>query len=114
LADDQTLIAAAARLIEDRKGERIVLMDLRETTIPTGYFLVAEGHGNVQVRAIARAILEGMPVSPRREEGLREGAWVLLDYGDFTVHVFDSALRAFYDLEGLWPDCIVEGWRPPP
>jgi len=114
LVEDEALLATAARLIEDRKGERLILMDLRETTIPTSFFLVAEGQGNVQVRAIARGILEGMPVAPRREEGLRDGAWVLLDYGGFVVHVFNSALRAFYDLEGLWPDCVVEDWRPAP
>ncbi|MFO8034085.1 MAG: ribosome silencing factor [Candidatus Bipolaricaulota bacterium] len=112
MEDELSLLRAAAQVIESRKGERLVLVDLNESTIPTSYFLIAQGKSEVQVRAIARALLEDLPIDPDRREGVGEGRWVLLDYGEFVVHLFVEEARDFYDLEGLWPDCVVDDWRP--
>lgn len=111
---DQELLVRARRLIEDKKGGRPVLIDLRETSIPTSYFLIAEGENPIHVRAMAEELLEKMPLEPMHEEGMAEGKWVLLDYGDFVVHLFEREARLFYDLEGLWPDRVVEPPKPPP
>ncbi len=105
------LLRRAASLISDKKGDRLVLLDLRETSIPTDFFLIAEGENPLHVRAIAEHLMEKLPVAPRRTEGLQDGRWVLLDYGDFVVHLFPREVRSFYDLEGIWPDKVVEGWR---
>ncbi len=110
--DELTLVRAAARVIEERKGGRLVLVDMRESSVPTGYFLIAEGEGAVQVRAIARALIDELPVAPGRQEGVSEGRWALLDFGDFIVHLFDREVRGFYDLEGLWPDYVVSDGLP--
>jgi ribosome-associated protein len=104
------LIARAISLIQEKKGEDIVLIDLRTTTIPAGFFLIAQGENPVHVRALAEELLEKMPIAPQHEEGLGEGRWALLDYGEFVVHLFDRATRAFYDLEGLWSDRLVRRW----
>lgn len=107
------LLGRAASLILAKKGDRLVLIDLQETSIPTDFFLIAEGENPIHVRAIAEHLIGQLPVEPRHTEGLSDGRWVLLDYGDFVVHLFAREVRAFYDLEGIWPDKVVEGWRPP-
>lgn len=102
------LVEKAAAIIEEKKGRELVLVDLSDTTIPTSYFLIASGENEKHVRALAEELLERMPLSPEHEEGLPEGRWVLLDYGDFVVHLFDPESRTFYDLDGLWSDKIVK------
>lgn len=104
----EALISKAISLLEEKKAERPVLIDLTETTIPTSYFLVVNGENQRHVQALAEELLEKMPIAPLHEEGLPEGNWVLLDYGDFVIHIFDRASRSFYDLEGLWSDRIVD------
>lgn len=107
------LVRRAAQLILDKKGQRLVLLDLRETSFLTDFFLIAEGENPAHVRAIAEHLQEHLPVAPRHTEGFSEGRWVLLDYGDVVVHLFQRDVRAFYDLEGIWVDRVVEGWIPP-
>lgn len=101
------LLRRAANLIEEKKGGRIVLIDLRDTSIPTDFFLIADGENQIHIQAIAKELLDKMPILPSHEEGLTEGKWVLLDYGDFVIHLFDREARAFYDLENLWADKVV-------
>ena len=102
------LLARAWELITEKKGARLLLLDLRDTSIPTSFFLIAEGENPLHVRAIAEELLDKMPLEPLHTEGIAEGRWVLLDYGDFVVHLFEREARLFYDLEGLWADKIVE------
>jgi len=109
----EDLIEKAAAILEEKKGTELVLMDLSDTTIPTSYFLIASGENPKHVQALAEELLERMPLAPEHEEGLPEGRWVLLDYGDFVVHIFDREARTFYDLDGLWSDKIVKrDWSP--
>jgi ribosome silencing factor RsfS/YbeB/iojap len=72
------------------------------------YFLICAGRNRRQVRAIAESISTRLKqetgMGPRSVEGMESGRWVLLDFGDVVVHVFDEPLRGFYDLEGLWKD----------
>jgi len=84
-----------------------VLIDLSESHSYTDYLLVASGQGSRGVSAIAEHIEKVMTERGVRsigKEGLREGNWALLDFGDFVVHIFDQHLREFYDLESLWFD----------
>jgi len=104
----EDLIRRAAEIIEEKKGAEITLIDLSDTTIPTSYFLIASGENPKHVQALAEELLDRMPIAPEHDEGLQEGRWVLLDYGDFVVHLFDRETRIFYDLEGLWADKIVD------
>lgn len=91
---------------DDRKGADIVLLKVADVSYLADYFIVVTGFSNVQVRAIARAIEEKVETEwqrkPLRTEGLTEGAWVLLDYGDVIVHIFLPREREFYNLEAFW------------
>lgn len=101
----KALLAAQAAI--DKKALGPVLIDLTETQSYTDYLLVASATGSRAVRAIAEHVEQVMPsmaISPLGVEGITEGRWALLDYGELVFHVFDQPLREFYDLEGMWFD----------
>src|SRR5215467_11418605 len=101
------LILVAARAAAEKKGLDIVALDLRKVASFTDYFLVCAGSNPRQVKAIAESVEERLRKSGRRplhSEGYSTAEWILLDYGDFIVHVFSNAARRFYDLERLWRD----------
>lgn len=103
---EQDAIAAANAAIAKLAIEP-VLMDLSQAHSYTDYLLVVSGQGTRGVSAIAEHIKEAMTergVKLLGSEGLREGNWALLDFGDMVVHVFDQHLREFYDLESMWFD----------
>jgi ribosome-associated protein len=100
-------LKAALEAVKDRKGVDPVLIDLREVSDATDFFLVVSGTSDTHVRAVAENVVESLGargVRPYTVEGLQAGRWVCLDYVDFVVHVFHPTLRAFYQLEGLWGD----------
>ena len=97
----------AMELAVDRKGQEMMLLDLRGLSNSTDYFLLVNGTSDTHVRAIADHIIdelrkEGM--KPDHIEGLRTERWVLMDFIDFVVHVFHPTAREFYQLERLWGD----------
>ncbi len=96
-------------IIEDKKGENISLIDLREVdgTI-CNYFIICEAQSTTQVEAIANEI-EGKIHETRKERALRiqgreNGLWIVMDYGDLFVHIFERETRTFYGLDELWSD----------
>ena len=91
----------------NKKAETMKILDLREISSFTDYFLVCTGHSNKQVQAIADSIviqLKEDGFAPISVEGYREGRWIVVDFGDVVVHVFLDALRDYYDIETLWFD----------
>jgi len=91
----------------DLKAMRPVVLDMREVTVITDYFIICHGTSNVHQRAIADRVLERFEerrVRPLGSEGLRQSEWALLDYGDVVVHIFSEGARDFYSLERLWND----------
>lgn len=79
----------------------------------TDYFVISSGSNDRQVRAIAEEVerqVKGRGVSPRAIEGLDDARWVLMDFGDFVVHVFNDEARSFYNLERLWSDAPRLDW----
>jgi ribosome-associated protein len=91
----------------DKKAVEPLLLDVRELCSYCNYQLVLSGRSERQVEAIADGISAGMKaqgIRPLSTEGTRGGAWQLLDFGDFVVHVFHHPARDHYDLEGLWID----------
>lgn len=98
-----------AEVAEAKRAEDIVILDLRDQTLVTDYFVICTGTSRVQIRAIAEAVAEEL--ERQRFRGAREGdeaaQWVLMDYGDVVVHVFGPEARAFYRLERLWSDAAV-------
>lgn len=105
-AADLTWRAALSAL--GRKAEELVILDVRELVSYAQFFIICHGHSSRQVSAIAEAIRADLKAEadeiPLGIEGLDTGRWVLVDYGDLVVHVFDEHLRRFYDLEALWVD----------
>ena len=90
-----------------KKAIGLVMLDVRELTSIADVFIVCSGISNRQVSAIAEYIqvdLKKQGIKPLSVEGIKEGHWVLLDYGHVIIHVFYEPVRNFYDLEGLWVD----------
>jgi ribosome-associated protein len=97
-------VVAAA---EERKAYDLRVLQMGEVTSFTDYFLICSGTSGRQVKAIADAVeqtMKGEGVRPLQIEGYKNGRWVLMDYGDFVVHIFDQETRLFYRLERLWAD----------
>lgn len=98
---------AVARLASDVKADDILVLDLSKMSSITDYFVLCTGRSDVQVQAICHKVVEGLRedgVRPLSSEGLENGHWALLDYGDVVVHVFQKATRELYDLERLWAE----------
>jgi len=92
---------------EKRKSEDIVILDVRNLTSVADAFIICSGRSNRQVTAIAETIrteLKSQGIRPLNVEGIKEGHWVLMDYGHIVIHVFYEPVRQFYNLEGLWAD----------
>ena len=96
----------AARTADDNRGRDIVVLDLRELTTMFDYFVIASGTSRRQLHAISEqidhALEEGMGDRRMGIEGYSESRWILLDYGDVVIHLFDPETRAYYALEDLW------------
>lgn len=101
------IVADAVRAIESRKGEKIVVLDLRGLSDAADYFVIASGTSDAHVRGIADGVMAAMAEAGQpalHVEGLGSGRWVLLDFVDVIVHLFHPETRAFYRLERLWQD----------
>ena len=97
-----------ARLALENKALDLVVIELIGTTAMTDYFLVCGGTSERHTQAMADHIevsLKKGGVLPRGIEGRTAGKWILMDYGDVIIHIFQDSERAFYDLEALWADC---------
>ncbi|MEM9486925.1 MAG: ribosome silencing factor [Cyanobacteria bacterium P01_F01_bin.116] len=106
--DEQALALAMAiaNAADDRKAEDITILQVGDASYLADYFVIATGFTNVQVRAIARSIESTLEDdhgrSPLRTEGTEEGKWVIYDYGEVIVHIFQPREREYYDLEAFW------------
>jgi ribosome-associated protein len=106
------LITEVITGIEDVKGENITILDLREIeNTVCDYFIICEGNSNTQVSAISGSIQKKVSKSlqdkPWHVEGEPNAEWILIDYVNVVVHVFQIHVREFYNLEGLWGDAKI-------
>lgn len=98
-------VVESARAALDRKAYDLVVLETGKLTSIADYFVLCSGRSDTQVQAIAEAVQEHLArhgVRPISVEGVERGQWVLLDYGDLVVHVFQVPVRQFYDLDRLW------------
>ncbi len=105
--DVEQLVRDAAYAAAEKKATDVIAFKVADLLVVTDYFLVATGATDRQVKSIADEVEDKMReagIKPIGREGERENTWVLLDYGDFVVHVFQPAEREFYRLEKLWSD----------
>ena len=108
------LVRAAARAASDKLGTQIVAFDVSEQLAITDAFVIASASNDRQVKAIVDEVedkLREIGAKPIRREGERDGRWVLIDYGDIVVHVFDQESREYYALEELWADAPRVDWK---
>ena len=105
--DDKNLALTIADLASEKQAQGLEIIDVSSVADYTDFVLVCGGRSERQVRAIAEAIQVGLKkqeVQALGVEGLSQGHWVLLDYGNVVVHVFHEHARGYYDIEGLWMD----------
>jgi len=98
-------------VIADRKGEDVLLLDIRDISILADYFVIGSAVSKRQTKAMVNGIIEetkeDFDTKPLRVEGEPESGWVLMDYGAVVVHLFAPEARDYYDLEGFWEDARV-------
>ena len=103
---ERALLCAAYAL--EKKADNVRLLDVRGISSLTDYLLIASGRSDRQVQAVAESVHLGLKKEhatlPLGIEGMKEGRWVLIDYGDVMVHVFQEPVREYYDLDGLWSE----------
>jgi len=91
----------------EKKAKELVILNVKEISAFTDYFLIMSGTSDRQVRAIADAIQENLKLAgilPLGIEGEAAGQWILMDYDDVVIHIFLETIRSFYDLERLWTE----------
>jgi ribosome-associated protein len=102
------LARLTARIAAETRGSEILILDLRELTPVVDYFVIATGSSRRQMHAMAdeieKVVKHDLHDRKRGAEGYEEGRWIVLDYGDVMVHLFDPEARGYWDLEGLWSD----------
>lgn len=102
----------AVDAVLSKKAYDVAVMDMREVSGVAEYFVIASGGSDLQIKAISDAVQEQVEERcgerPWHTEGVEHRRWVLLDYVDLVVHIFNEEKRAFYDLERLWGDAPIE------
>lgn len=104
---EKEMVRLAIQSLEDKKGEDIRIIDIREVSVLADYFIIASGSNANQVQAMTdnvEEVLGKAGYEPRQIEGYRSANWILMDYGDIIVHIFCREDRLFYDLERIWRD----------
>ena len=97
----------ACKALDEKKGLDIKVIDIHEVSVLSDYFVIASGSNENQVQAMmdnVEEVLGKAGYEPKQIEGGRASSWVLMDYGDLIVHIFDEENRLFYDLERIWRD----------
>lgn len=107
--DSRELALAVSAACLDKKADEVVVLEVAATVSYTDYLVICSGGSDRQVRAISEGVGRALrdlpePQRPSGVEGERAGSWILMDYGDVVLHVFQRDVRAFYDLERLWFD----------
>lgn len=114
MENSRNFAAFAAKVIDDKKGFDIVMMDIGEKSSFADYFVIATGGSERQINALADAVEEKAEVEGRfvkSIEGKNGSGWVLMDYGDVVINVFSAENRDKYNLEKIWSDCEIIDWE---
>ncbi len=101
------MAALAIEALEDKKAEDIRVIDISQVSVIADYFIIANGTNKSQIQTLSDTVEEKLGKAGyfmKQKEGFRNANWVLLDFGDIIVHIFDKENRLFYDLERIWRD----------
>ena len=117
IVTSRTLAVACAKLCDDKKADNIVILDVRKIAFFTDFFVIATTTNERQSKAIAESLRvemkhKGHQCLSNGTGAGSDGRWVLQDFGDVVVHLFNGEARSFYDLESLWADAKATAWQP--
>ena len=93
--------------LEEKKAENVTIINISELSSIADYFVIANGSNSNQIQAMVDSVIEELGkknVKPRQVEGYQNASWILIDFQDVIVHIFDRESRNFYDLERIWRD----------
>ena len=105
--DSKKFAKIAYNALDDKKGVNITVIDISQISILADYFIIAGGNNENQVKALADNVVDEFAkekVSPKHIEGYNNANWILMDFSDVIVHIFNEDDRLFYDLERIWRD----------
>lgn len=107
MTEAKKMALLAVNAMEEKKAEDIKILDIEKISTLADYFLIASGTNRNQVQAMADEVEETLGragIEPKHIEGYAAANWILMDYGDIVIHIFDEENRLFYDLERIWRD----------
>ena len=108
--ESKEMVRLACEAMEYKKAQDIKIIDIEKVSTLADYFIIASGTNRNQVQAMADSVSETLGragVEPKQMEGYQTANWILLDYRDVVVHIFDEENRLFYDLERIWRDGVL-------
>lgn len=107
MEESKKMTRIAIEALEDKKAGNLTILDISEISTIADFFIIADGSNGNQVQAMIDNVEEAMGqagYSPKQIEGYHTANWVLMDYGNIIIHIFDAENRLFYDLERIWRD----------
>ena len=105
--DAKEMAKLAVAALEDKKAVDVKVIDIEKISTLADYFIIASGTNRSQVQAMSEAVEEELQkhdIHPKNVEGYQSANWILMDYGDIVLHIFDEENRLFYDIERIWKD----------
>lgn len=110
--DTKKMALLAVNALEDKKAEDVRIIDISEISTVADYFIIADGSNKSQIQAMADHVEDSLGragATLRQVEGYRSANWILMDFQDVIIHIFDRENRLFYDLERIWRDGVLIG-----
>ncbi|MBQ7765686.1 MAG: ribosome silencing factor [Lachnospiraceae bacterium] len=107
--ESKEMVKIAINALEEKKAENIRIIDISKVSVLADYFIIAEGKNRNQIQALTDSVEKDLGkagVNPKQIEGYESANWILMDYADIIVHIFDNENRLFYDLERIWRDGV--------
>lgn len=107
---DKEALKIAINALEEKKGEQIKIIDISKVSVVADYFVIASGKNMNQIHAMADEVEEKLSkagVEPKQIEGANTSGWILMDYNDFIIHIFNEDQRLYYDIERIWSDGLL-------
>ncbi len=104
---EKELVSTIIHALEEKKAENVTIINISELSSIADYFVIANGSNSNQIQAMVDSVIEELGkknVKPRQVEGYQNASWILIDFQDVIVHIFDRESRNFYDLERIWRD----------
>ena len=111
MAEIKDYVAIAKAAIEDKKGSDVKVLNISKLSPIADYFILATGSNINQLHAMADEVSEKLAINgvhPKQTEGYNAGNWILMDYGDFMIHLFQPESRDYYNLDRIWKDAVTE------